>query len=460
MWDLIHDRTHMRGDLPFDPFMIKQRMPYFLYSLEELRCDLTAYRECVRIAADTTPIRRPATTRRWSSRRSSSTGSSASRSPAPGCATTTALGGSCSSPGCTSTGCCTGRTAGCPSTGPRLPTSWSRSGRDRRTVLALHRPAQAGPLAGRLRAGLRHLHPPSGLGLGARQGRAAAGRSAARAHRPGPGRRVPAVDVLRGAGEEDAPGDRVHRRDHRRVRSGAGLESPLTDGHRAGGRGPSWSPGPSASGVGTGRRRGTTPARPSGGRHRRRATASSPTGATSRTWPTRPLRRPSRRAARPAGRLVHLVGGWRGGRGLAGQSDADWEFLHRNIVATLRNTTRAFHEDLAASARAGSRSSPPPRSTPPPPPRPTTPRPRRPRRPGPGPWPPPSARPRARAGTRRSGRRRLGRQGPGGRRHARRRTRNARSPGTPTSRTWRPPSWASSARPAPELNGPAPPAGP
>ena len=45
MWDLIHDRSHMRGDLPFDPFMIKQRMPYFLYSLEELRCDLTAFRE-------------------------------------------------------------------------------------------------------------------------------------------------------------------------------------------------------------------------------------------------------------------------------------------------------------------------------------------------------------------------------------------------------------------------------
>lgn len=49
MWDMIHDRTHMRGDLPFDPFMIKQRMPYFLYSLEELRCDLTAYRESVAI---------------------------------------------------------------------------------------------------------------------------------------------------------------------------------------------------------------------------------------------------------------------------------------------------------------------------------------------------------------------------------------------------------------------------
>jgi len=47
MWDLIHDRTHMRGDLPFDPFMIKQRMPFYLYGLEELRCDLTAFREAV-----------------------------------------------------------------------------------------------------------------------------------------------------------------------------------------------------------------------------------------------------------------------------------------------------------------------------------------------------------------------------------------------------------------------------
>ncbi|HET7415926.1 MAG TPA: DUF6421 family protein [Arthrobacter sp.] len=54
MWDLIHDRTHMRGDLPFDPFMIKQRMPYFLYSLEELRCDLTAFRESVRLEHDKT----------------------------------------------------------------------------------------------------------------------------------------------------------------------------------------------------------------------------------------------------------------------------------------------------------------------------------------------------------------------------------------------------------------------
>ncbi len=52
LWDLIHDRTHMHGDLPFDPFMIKQRMPYFLYSLEELRCDLTAFREAVQLAGE------------------------------------------------------------------------------------------------------------------------------------------------------------------------------------------------------------------------------------------------------------------------------------------------------------------------------------------------------------------------------------------------------------------------
>jgi hypothetical protein len=47
LWDLIHDRTHSHGDLPFDPFMIRQRMPYWMYSLEELRCDLTAFSEAV-----------------------------------------------------------------------------------------------------------------------------------------------------------------------------------------------------------------------------------------------------------------------------------------------------------------------------------------------------------------------------------------------------------------------------
>lgn len=45
LWDLVHDRTHSHGDLPFDPFMIKQRMPFWMYALEELRCDLNAYVE-------------------------------------------------------------------------------------------------------------------------------------------------------------------------------------------------------------------------------------------------------------------------------------------------------------------------------------------------------------------------------------------------------------------------------
>ncbi len=52
VWDLIHDRTHMHGDLPFDPFMIRQRSPYWMYSLEELRCDLTAFGEAVKLEAD------------------------------------------------------------------------------------------------------------------------------------------------------------------------------------------------------------------------------------------------------------------------------------------------------------------------------------------------------------------------------------------------------------------------
>ncbi|HEY8728030.1 MAG TPA: DUF6421 family protein, partial [Acidothermaceae bacterium] len=52
LWDLIHDRTHSHGDLPFDPFMIKQRMPYWMYALEELRCDLQAFRQAVTLAAE------------------------------------------------------------------------------------------------------------------------------------------------------------------------------------------------------------------------------------------------------------------------------------------------------------------------------------------------------------------------------------------------------------------------
>jgi len=49
LWDLIHDRAHSHGDLPFDPFMVRQRAPYWMYSLEELRCDLTTFGEAVEL---------------------------------------------------------------------------------------------------------------------------------------------------------------------------------------------------------------------------------------------------------------------------------------------------------------------------------------------------------------------------------------------------------------------------
>ncbi|WP_329129426.1 DUF6421 family protein [Streptomyces sp. NBC_01476] len=56
LWDMIHDRTHSHGDLPFDPFMIKQRAPFWMYGLEELRCDLTSFREAVKLQAEGHPM--------------------------------------------------------------------------------------------------------------------------------------------------------------------------------------------------------------------------------------------------------------------------------------------------------------------------------------------------------------------------------------------------------------------
>lgn len=47
--------------------------------------------------------------------------------------------------------------------------------------------------------------------------------------------------------------------------------------------------------------------------------------------------------------LIHLVGGWRGGKSITGQSDEDWEFLHHSVLTTLRNTSRAFVDDLVSS---------------------------------------------------------------------------------------------------------------
>jgi len=49
--------------------------------------------------------------------------------------------------------------------------------------------------------------------------------------------------------------------------------------------------------------------------------------------------------------LVHLVGGWRGGQPLHEAPLADWDLLHDLLVRTVQHTTRAFHDQLAASAQ-------------------------------------------------------------------------------------------------------------
>ena len=48
--------------------------------------------------------------------------------------------------------------------------------------------------------------------------------------------------------------------------------------------------------------------------------------------------------------LIHLVGGWRGGQPLHEEPLADWELLHGLLIRTVQLTTRAFHDQIAASA--------------------------------------------------------------------------------------------------------------
>src|SRR5690606_11969333 len=47
----------------------------------------------------------------------------------------------------------------------------------------------------------------------------------------------------------------------------------------------------------------------------------------------------------------HLVGGWRGGGGIGGQSEEDYRFLEHSLTA-LRHLTRVFWDDLVASPAA------------------------------------------------------------------------------------------------------------
>jgi NAD(P)-dependent dehydrogenase (short-subunit alcohol dehydrogenase family) len=49
--------------------------------------------------------------------------------------------------------------------------------------------------------------------------------------------------------------------------------------------------------------------------------------------------------------LVHAVGGWRGGRGIAEAPLDDWTFLEGLLVRTVQHTSRAFHAALSASGR-------------------------------------------------------------------------------------------------------------
>ncbi|HEY1158839.1 MAG TPA: SDR family NAD(P)-dependent oxidoreductase, partial [Arthrobacter sp.] len=64
----------------------------------------------------------------------------------------------------------------------------------------------------------------------------------------------------------------------------------------------------------------------------------------------RKLRDESTAASGPVDAVIHLVGGWRGAKGIADQSDDDWDFLERGAVTTLRNVSRVFFDDIAASA--------------------------------------------------------------------------------------------------------------
>ncbi|HET7510420.1 MAG TPA: SDR family oxidoreductase [Solirubrobacterales bacterium] len=49
--------------------------------------------------------------------------------------------------------------------------------------------------------------------------------------------------------------------------------------------------------------------------------------------------------------LVHLVGGWRGGQPLHEAPLEDWDLLHDLLIRTVQHTSRAFHDQLAASSR-------------------------------------------------------------------------------------------------------------
>ncbi len=201
LWDLIHDRTHMRGDLPFDPFMIRQRSPYWMYSLEELRCDLTAFGEAVKLEQEGFAFARHAQYAILFDRlfRFPITGSRVRNYDGLGGQLLFAF---------------LHREGYLHWTDNRLTLEWGRIaegvGKLRERVQDLYHSGIDRSKLGQWIAAhdlvAEYVPPARELGLGAGQSRPARGRGAEAARRPGPRRRVPAQPLLLSAGAEAGAG--------------------------------------------------------------------------------------------------------------------------------------------------------------------------------------------------------------------------------------------------------------
>ncbi|MBO1765985.1 SDR family NAD(P)-dependent oxidoreductase [Allobranchiibius sp. GilTou38] len=49
--------------------------------------------------------------------------------------------------------------------------------------------------------------------------------------------------------------------------------------------------------------------------------------------------------------LLHLVGGWRGGKGIVESDLTDWDVLHASLIQTLQHASRALHDPIRDSPR-------------------------------------------------------------------------------------------------------------
>lgn len=209
LWDMVHDRTHSHGDLPFDPFMIKQRQPFWMYGLEELRCDLTAFKEAVKLEAEGYAQARDVQFAVIFDRMF--------RFPVTGDRVRNydGLGGQLLF-------AYLHKHDVVRWTDNTLHIDWERAPkvtkravrRDRKALPRRHRPAQAGPLVRRVRPRLDLPRTAPGVGLGQGARRPRPGPAAAQTRGRRAPRRVPAEYVLRGARQEAACCDRIHQGHH------------------------------------------------------------------------------------------------------------------------------------------------------------------------------------------------------------------------------------------------------